>query len=61
MPVDTKLPVAKELLGQCTSGATFSFSAPSSIKVVGSYLLGTMSKPDLNVDMSAQIPAVGLA
>lgn len=32
--------------------------APSAVKVVGSYLLGTMVKPHLNVDISLSIPAV---
>ena len=28
------------------------------MKVVGSYLLGTVTKPDLNVDVSVQMPKV---
>ena len=28
------------------------------MKVVGSYLLGTVTKPDLNVDIAVQMPKV---
>lgn len=34
----------------------FRFHRPISVKVVGSYLLGTVTKPDLNVDISVQMP-----
>ncbi|XP_067056195.1 nucleolar protein 6-like [Acropora muricata] len=34
----------------------FCFRKPTSVKVVGSYLLGTVTKPDLNVDISVQMP-----
>lgn len=36
----------------------FRFQRPASIKVVGSYLLGTVTKPDLNVDIAVQMPKV---
>ena len=32
--------------------------APSAVKVVGSYLLGTMVKSHLNVDITLSIPVV---
>ena len=35
----------------------FSFQPPSSIQVVGSYLLRTVTKPDLNVDVAVEMPA----
>ncbi|KAJ7384542.1 Nucleolar protein 6 [Desmophyllum pertusum] len=34
----------------------FCFRRPVSVKVVGSYLLGTVTKPDLNVDIAVQMP-----
>ncbi|CAH3109711.1 unnamed protein product [Porites lobata] len=34
----------------------FRFQRPASVKVVGSYLLGTVTKPDLNVDIAVQMP-----
>ncbi|XP_078367178.1 nucleolar protein 6-like isoform X2 [Oculina patagonica] len=34
----------------------FCFRKPVSVKVVGSYLLGTVTKPDLNVDIIVQMP-----
>ncbi|OCT56411.1 hypothetical protein XELAEV_18000142mg [Xenopus laevis] len=34
----------------------FSFLPPSSIKVVGSYLLGTCIKPEINVDLAVTMP-----
>ena len=36
----------------------FQFLQPQTVKVVGSYLLGTMTKPDLNVDLVLYIPEV---
>jgi len=36
----------------------FCFRKPVSVKVVGSYLLGTGTKPDLNVDMAVEMPKV---
>lgn len=36
----------------------FRFQRPASVKVVGSYLLGTVTKPDLNVDIAVQMPKV---
>jgi len=34
----------------------FCFQKPVSVKVVGSYLLGTETKPDLNVDIAVEMP-----
>ena len=36
----------------------FSFHTPAAVKVVGSYLLKSAIKPDLNVDLALQIPEV---
>ena len=36
----------------------FQFRPPKTVKVVGSYLLGTMTKPDLNIDLVLQLPQV---
>jgi len=36
----------------------FHFAPPHSVKVVGSYLLQTLTKPELNVDVVAEIPQV---
>ena len=36
----------------------FRFVKPSVVKVVGSYLLGTIMKPNLNVDIVVQMPRV---
>lgn len=36
----------------------FCFRKPLSVKVVGSYLLGTGTKPDLNVDIAVEMPKV---
>ncbi|XP_065188804.1 nucleolar protein 6-like isoform X1 [Sycon ciliatum] len=60
LPAGVVFPLPKELLGNCTKDATFSFSAPSSINVIGSYLLGTLTKPSLNIDLAVQIPADSL-
>lgn len=36
----------------------FRFGPPAAVKVVGSYLLGTLTKPDLNVDVELSLPMV---
>ena len=36
----------------------FVFHPPLTVKVVGSYLLKTAIKPDLNIDLALQIPPV---
>lgn len=36
----------------------FCFRKPVSVKVVGSYLLGTITKPQLNVDIAMEMPKV---
>ena len=36
----------------------FQFLPPRVVKVVGSYLLGTMAKPHLSVDLALYIPEV---
>ena len=36
----------------------FKFGPPSAVRVVGSYLLGTLTKPDLNVDLELSLPVV---
>ena len=36
----------------------FTFRPPTSVKVVGSYLLKTAIKSDLNIDVALQIPEV---
>jgi len=36
----------------------FQFLAPSSVRVIGGYLLGTLSKPHPTVDLSILIPTV---
>lgn len=43
------------------SKGKFKFGPPSAIKVVGSYLLGTLTKPDLNVDVELNLPMVRTA
>ena len=37
----------------------FKFLPPSAIKIAGSYLLQTLVKPDLNVDVVMVMPEVG--
>lgn len=37
---------------------TLNFEPPATVNVVGSFLLRTLAKPDLNVDMAIQIPTV---
>lgn len=34
---------------------------PAELKVVGSYLLGTCIKPEINVDVAVTMPRVSLA
>ena len=41
----------------CVKGK-FVFHPPLAVRVVGSYLLKTAIKPDLNVDLALQIPPV---
>lgn len=36
----------------------FRFLAPAQVTVVGSYLLGTCIRPDINVDMALTMPRV---
>ncbi len=36
----------------------FKFGPPSGVRVVGSYLLGTLTKPDLAVDLELSLPMV---
>lgn len=39
----------------------FRFLPPAAVKVVGSYLLGTCIKPDINVDVAVMMPRVSLS
>lgn len=39
----------------------FHFVPPSELKVVGSYLLGTCVRPEINVDIAVTMPRVSLA
>lgn len=39
----------------------FRFVPPTELKVVGSYLLGTCIKPEINVDVAVTMPRVSLA
>lgn len=39
----------------------FRFLPPAELKVVGSYLLGTCIKPEINVDVAVTMPRVSLA
>lgn len=39
----------------------FRFLPPAQLSVVGSYLLGTCIKPEINVDMAVTMPRVSLA
>ena len=55
MPKKVKYPLNLDISG--TKGK-FQFMAPSAVKVVGSYLLGTMVKSHLNVDVALSIPVV---
>jgi hypothetical protein len=36
----------------------FSFAKPSEVKIIGSFLLRTVAKPVLNVDVAIEIPPV---
>ena len=36
----------------------FKFGPPSGVRMVGSYLLGTLTKPDLAVDLELSLPVV---
>jgi len=38
----------------------FCFAPPHSVKVVGSYLLQNLTKPELNVDVAVEIPKVSM-
>lgn len=38
----------------------FRFVPPTELKVVGSYLLGTCIKPEINVDVAVTMPRVSL-
>lgn len=38
----------------------FRFMPPTELKVVGSYLLGTCIKPEINVDVAVTMPPVSL-
>ena len=40
------------------SKGKFKFGPPSGVRVVGSYLLGTLTKPDLTVDLELSLPVV---
>lgn len=39
----------------------FRFLPPTELKVVGSYLLGTCIRPEINVDMAVTMPRVSLS
>jgi len=39
----------------------FRFLPPAELRVVGSYLLGTCIKPEINVDVAVTMPRVSLA
>ena len=36
----------------------FKFCAPTSVNVMGSYVLGTCVRPDISIDVALQLPAV---
>ena len=55
MPSKTHYPIN---LDPSSVKGKFSFRPPVAVKVVGSYLLKTAIKPDLNVDLALQIPEV---
>ena len=44
----------------CSSSlkGNFQFIPPQSVKVIGSYLLQSLAKPELNVDVAVEIPQV---
>lgn len=47
-------------LDASTVKGKFTFRPPVAVKVIGSYLLKTAIKPDLNVDLALHIPEVSL-
>ena len=55
LPVKVKYPLP---LDPSNVKGKFQFRPPETVKVVGSYLLGTVTKPDLNIDLVLQIPQV---
>ena len=55
LPGRVKYPL---LLDPSSIKGKFQFLPPRMVKVVGSYLLGTMAKPDLSVDLALYIPEV---
>ena len=57
LPPRVKYPLP---LDPSTVKGRFQFLPPQTVKVAGSYLLGTMTKPDLNVDLVLYIPEVYL-
>ena len=55
MPTKVHYPID---LDPSTVKGKFHFRPPVGVKVVGSYLLKTAIKPDMNVDLVLQIPQV---
>lgn len=57
MPRGTKFPLPPP---PAPVKGKFCFHKPANVKVIGSYLLGTATKPELNVDIAVQMPKVSL-
>ena len=57
LPKKLKYPLNLDISGV---KGKFQFMAPGAVKVVGSYLLGTMVKPHFNVDVALAIPVVSM-
>lgn len=55
LPKETKFPLPSSL---SPVKGKFYFRRPVSVKVVGSYLLGTLTKPNMNVDVAVEMPKV---
>lgn len=53
LPKETKFPLPSSL---SPVKGKFCFRRPVSVKVVGSYLLGTLTKPNMNVDVAVEMP-----
>ena len=56
LPADIKFPIP-ELPSRSFKGK-FQFGKPSSVKVIGSYLLKTLTKPNFSIDIAVGLPQV---
>ena len=58
LPKTVRYPLILNLM--CAAKNSFQFQPPSSVKVVGGFLLGTTLDSNRNIDLSLLIPEVGL-